>query len=74
MIEKPLNQIRDSEVRDILQHIFTRGEDKQLDLLTETPSLSNVDERSRKLYVSGVTLRLYTRYNDELYYFNFTKV
>lgn len=72
MIDKPLNQVKDIELTNILKHIFTEADGRQKDLLTETPSEVNVDERALKLYHTGAALRLYTKYNGTLYYLQFT--
>lgn len=72
MLEKPLLQIKDQETQEIFKHIFTEADGRQKELLTETPSVKNVDERALKLYWTGAALRLYTKYNGTLYYIQFS--
>jgi len=72
MIEKPLTQVKDIELVNVFKHIFTEADGRQKDLLTETPSVSNIDEKSLKLYYTGAALRLYTKYEGTLYYLQFT--
>ena len=74
MIEKPLVQIKDTEVRDIFKHIYSEADGRQKELLTETPSLKNIDNQAFKLYWTGAALRLYTRHKNILYYLEFTAV
>ncbi len=71
MIEKPL-QTKDPEMVNLFRHIFTEAEGRQKDLLTDTPAVTNVDEKEFKLYYTGTKLRLYTKYEDTLYYLEFT--
>ncbi len=74
MLEKPLNQIQDQEVVSIFKHIFTEADGRQKDLLTDTPSVNNVDEKVLKLYNTGSAIRAYTKINGSLYYVQFTAV
>jgi hypothetical protein len=72
MIDKPLTQVKDIELVNVFKHIFTEADGRQKDLLTEAPSVSNIDEKTLKLYHTGAALRLYTKYEGTLYYLQFT--
>ena len=72
MITKPLIQIKDTEVKDIFKHIYSEADGRQKELLTEAPSVKNIDDQAFKLYWTGAALRLYTKYNGTLYYLQFT--
>ena len=71
MIEKPLT-IKDTETRELFRHVFSEADGRQKELLSETPSVKNIDERQFKLYLSGTTLQLHTKYEGNLYYIDFT--
>ena len=73
MLEKPLT-IKDTETRELFRHVFSEADGRQKDLLVETPSAKNIDNLAFKLYWTGAALRLYTKYENSLYYLEFTAV
>ena len=72
MIEKPLTLITNSETKDIFKHIYLEAEGRQKEWSEETPTAKTIDERAFKLHWTGTALRLYTKYDGNLYYLEFT--
>ena len=72
-MKRKANLTQDEKKADsFAQFVMENSQDEQHTELTDTPGVSDFKERQFKLYVSGSTLRLYTRYEDALYYINFT--
>lgn len=64
----PIDSIKNiDDVKEILNQILEDTQDRQTDLISETPTTKDVDERELKIVNTGGTVQLITKINGVLY-------